>query len=127
MEQKEWIKREDGGYELELGTGQKAWLEKVKDRQNCYRLRWSMDCHSYGSYIIAQSDENAMWQATLEIYNKCIEMVNAYCKIRDGLPDVRKLYREAFEKEGDEGDMKVKFIQNVQLSDNTIIREPIPI
>lgn len=95
MAQKEWIKREDDGYEVELETGQKAWLEKINDRQNHYILRWSMDCHSYAKYIMAQSEENAIWQATLEIYNKCIEMVNAYHKIRDGLPDVRKLYREA--------------------------------
>lgn len=28
MAQKEWIKREDDGYEVELETGQKAWLGK---------------------------------------------------------------------------------------------------
>lgn len=103
MTQKEWVKREDGGYELELKTGQKAWIEKVNDCQNHYILRWSMDCHSYAKYIMAQSEENAIWKATIEIYDKCNEIANTYHKIRDGLPDIRKLYREACEKEGDEG------------------------
>lgn len=100
MKRKKWIKRGNGDYELELEAGQKAWLVKMSEY---YVLRWFMDCHNYNKCIIAQSDENAIWQATLEIYNKCIDMVNAYCKVRDVLPDVKKLYRAAFEKERDDG------------------------
>lgn len=106
MDKKEWIKREDGDYELELETGQKACLEKVYEHQNLYILRWFIGCHSYAKYIVAESDEDAVLRATIEIYNKCYEIATACCDIQNGLPDINKLYCEAHEdgwEESDEG------------------------
>lgn len=47
-------------------------------------------------FIVASTNEEAQWKATIEIHNYCNRLISNVMKIRDHLPALEDLYGSAF-------------------------------
>ena len=57
---------------------------------------WTVNTSLFGTQMIdAYSADEAKWRATLMVYDDCNRKANYYHKIRDHLPDVHDLARDA--------------------------------
>lgn len=57
---------------------------------------WTVRSSLFGMLIVdADSPEEAMWRATVHVYDYCNRLANHYHRIRDHLPSLHELAREA--------------------------------
>ncbi len=47
-------------------------------------------------FVVASTNEEAQWKASVEIYNYCNRLISNVIKIRDMLPELGLLYDAAF-------------------------------
>jgi len=48
-------------------------------------------------FVVAATNDEAKWKATVEINNYCNRLISNVMKIRDHLPDLCELYENAFD------------------------------
>ena len=89
----EW-KEIEKGLEYELSYDDEKFVATV--RQMSGGIKWVVSASPFfATWIEATSPEEAMWLATLSIYNNCNQMANHFHRIRDHLPNTRNLAEKA--------------------------------
>ena len=87
-------------YWKEYNDGERAYLYSSDNKKIAYiqKKENAWDCTIYPEYIAEgfylmniDSIEEAEWQITLYIYNRCNEIANSLHKIRDHLPSIHDL------------------------------------
>ena len=48
-------------------------------------------------FVVAKTNDEAKWKATVEIHNYCNRLISNVMRIRDHLPDLGELYDNAFD------------------------------
>ena len=91
-------------YWKEYNNGERAYLYSADGNKIAYiqKKENTWDCTIYSEFIVEEfrliyvdGIEEAEWQITLYIYNRCNEIANQLHKIRDHLPNIHELAEKA--------------------------------
>ena len=95
-----WEKVDDSEYRLKNTSGQMIayLLNNFNDRWICRLYNIEYDITFVVTLEGLKSQEEAIWQATIWIYNTCNQIANSFHHIRDHLPNLGELRKRAEDK-----------------------------
>ena len=99
-----WEEIDNSEYRLKDTSGQmRAYLIcNFDDRWVCRLYNDELNMNFHATFEGLKTNEEAIWQATLWIYDTCNQIANSFHHIRDHLPSLHELRMNCEQKSGGE-------------------------